>query len=783
MIKRQWVCPQCSYRWTLRRIKPPITCGRCQYREEKPATERVNVQMPKLRTRARNYTRAVKEWQSAGRPVRSDDEVAAIFNQHCATCPLFVDNKCSHDSCGCNVMASEGVIGGLLTRLQIPQAAGLVNKLRAKTEVCPVGKWGYAIRDRAPGDTIKDGVHYSPSRGYAFPVDALEWFPRLGHGDRYERSLTPVEEIKSPVDDWTFTHRGVIDLMRLQGFDSLGSELNANGSRLYRWQKIDEVKPAAVELFFDGRIGDFILLADVLPEEIIANVETIYYTSSIWRELATLIDDLEDWTVKHHVHVETAAALEFAEDVRVGQVLNKRSRKNWARRKTDLFDLPKTFFVIAPTCRERHRNFRDDDWREAYRQASIAKLPVVVLSDETVKTASDAINLSGKTTVAEAIAITSRACGFAGTASSLSIVAANHLRPPRLLVKDREHAKRAWRQYYPAQPNDSFFGSTIEDAANNAKTAARPPAIKPGVPLTIKTANGIGDLCWVAAAIANVKEALNVPSINLVVQRVGDHRCGRSLPMVDNWKFLDSVTTQPLEWHQPPHVMRLSYCPNQYNDDGSLTLFVNPWIEFDGRLEEMFPDVPPCWDMLSPQHYAAPASAVKDAKRWLGFRPKKTACIHLGCRADNSTHGMNRGPVWKLIDWSAVVASIRANRIFIIGARYDKGYADELCSLCPDRRLVNLCGKTTTETAIEILRRTSLVVGFASGIPIASTYLQTPTVMFWRPEGNPPHDREGWWFGNDFATNWIPPYADWYQPAFYGIDNAASVIDKIRRIT
>lgn len=75
----------------------------------------------------KNWASAIKRWIAAGKPVRTDEEVAAIFaiceSNRCG----FWDAKSERcKECGCNVNLSTFA----------PK-----NKSRMKTEVCPKGLW------------------------------------------------------------------------------------------------------------------------------------------------------------------------------------------------------------------------------------------------------------------------------------------------------------------------------------------------------------------------------------------------------------------------------------------------------------------------------------------------------------------------------------------------------------------------------------------------------------------------------------------------------------------
>ena len=76
--------------------------------------------------RVLRYTRALSRWIKAGRPIRSEEEIRSIFQEHCRLCEERDAQRNVCRSCGCYI--------GL-------EAAPLRNKLAMATEDCPKGKW------------------------------------------------------------------------------------------------------------------------------------------------------------------------------------------------------------------------------------------------------------------------------------------------------------------------------------------------------------------------------------------------------------------------------------------------------------------------------------------------------------------------------------------------------------------------------------------------------------------------------------------------------------------
>lgn len=93
------------------------------------------------------YGRALARWIAAGSPLRSDERVNQILDEHCYGCELFTGQTCGHKRCGCQIRSAE-------QDSQFGVAAPLVNKLRMATEACPDGKWEAEEMDRHRADVV-----------------------------------------------------------------------------------------------------------------------------------------------------------------------------------------------------------------------------------------------------------------------------------------------------------------------------------------------------------------------------------------------------------------------------------------------------------------------------------------------------------------------------------------------------------------------------------------------------------------------------------------------------
>lgn len=77
-----------------------------------------NIQQDNILIKANRFTKALRGWQSEGRPIRNEEEQRKIFDEICTPCQHFTkNNRC--ELCGC----------------------ALKHKISFQTEHCPIGKW------------------------------------------------------------------------------------------------------------------------------------------------------------------------------------------------------------------------------------------------------------------------------------------------------------------------------------------------------------------------------------------------------------------------------------------------------------------------------------------------------------------------------------------------------------------------------------------------------------------------------------------------------------------
>lgn len=112
-----------------------------------------------------------------------------------------------------------------------------------------------------------------------------------------------------------------------------------------------------------------------------------------------------------------------------------------------------------------------------------------------------------------------------------------------------------------------------------------------------------------------------------------------------------------------------------------------------------------------------------------------------------SDHGMFRQWIkhWPAESIRRFIAHLQSvlpgHRLILTGSSWDAGFNERL--VMPG--VMNLCGKTTLDELLGLVRRASAFAGWCGGNTILSTHLNTPTVMLW----------SDYFRDRRFQTNWI----------------------------
>lgn len=120
--------PPCEFRF--RQMGATPTCGVTGLKVDKEICQRCakdeKMETASLLKKPMNYLAAVRKWVAAGRPERTDEEIAAIYDEHCSRCDMYDKDRKICNSCGCPATKDQ---------------PALRNKLRMATEACPLGRF------------------------------------------------------------------------------------------------------------------------------------------------------------------------------------------------------------------------------------------------------------------------------------------------------------------------------------------------------------------------------------------------------------------------------------------------------------------------------------------------------------------------------------------------------------------------------------------------------------------------------------------------------------------
>lgn len=143
----RWTCSACGRSHVSDRVPLPIYClcgaidadGRGLMALD---ADQLVPPLPPVAARARHVSIATARWLAAGCPVRSDEQASQLYRDHCGRpCEWLVDGTCRHPKCGCRIVDPQTTAATGGEQLVEILSAGLWNKLKWGTEVCPAGYW------------------------------------------------------------------------------------------------------------------------------------------------------------------------------------------------------------------------------------------------------------------------------------------------------------------------------------------------------------------------------------------------------------------------------------------------------------------------------------------------------------------------------------------------------------------------------------------------------------------------------------------------------------------
>lgn len=292
--------------------------------------------------------------------------------------------------------------------------------------------------------------------------------------------------------------------------------------------------------------------------------------------------------------------------------------------------------------------------------------------------------------------------------------------------------------------------------------------------LNVLSLCGIGDVLWSLIFIPALLKRYNKNAVRLVVHFNGDHRSGRSFDLLRRLDYVDDVVPFPFRIHRPVPIDSDGYLDYTYTAGPAVgaetrafdyALIVNTFLERGWSIEQIAQHLELDESLLDWHPFSHFNWKPEDAQaaQALSRNYGQYAVFYLGAEVDNTIGGLNCGALWTPEDWVRLLKLVTdrsGKKIVVIGAPYDLSYFKKVMDADVDGVLahtVNLIGMLDLPATLAVLRDAAFVVGFASGMPISSTYLRTKTAIFWRPQElsmSPRRAKYG--FHKEFATNWVP---------------------------
>lgn len=293
---------------------------------------------------------------------------------------------------------------------------------------------------------------------------------------------------------------------------------------------------------------------------------------------------------------------------------------------------------------------------------------------------------------------------------------------------------------------------------------------------------GIGDLHWIMAKLESFKAKNNIERIKVMMNlgwsdKKSIHKC--SIDYLKLIPFVDSA--EPVKDGIPFEYALAggSGTPLFKDRDGyDYVIEFNSYLENGIKLEDILPEYETNFDypIIEPQRSKKLA---EDTKKEVGG---KLVLLFTGCLAGNSVWVRE---LWTPNDWMELARKIHGAtgcRPVLIGAKWDRDYADRLLELGSDGVIYDMVGKTTVADLFALIREACILIAYQCGVVMMATKFRTPVVGFWpiRNKANP----EGQ-FSRVFFRSWLPPWAEdiGFMPFGWGDEGVTpdGIFDTIRR--
>lgn len=288
---------------------------------------------------------------------------------------------------------------------------------------------------------------------------------------------------------------------------------------------------------------------------------------------------------------------------------------------------------------------------------------------------------------------------------------------------------------------------------------------------TIGMPPGIGDLHWIMTKLESFKKENNIKKIRvrmnlgwLESQSIHLYSLDylKLIPFIDSAESIEEII--PFEYA----LAGGSGTPLFKNHGGC-----DYMIEFNSCLENgmKLKDILPEYDTNFDYPIDRPPAAERYAET---LKQKVGGKLVLLFTASTEGNDIWARELWTPTDWMDLARKIYKEtkcRLVLIGAAWDKKYAEIISGLDHEKIIFDIVGNTSVAQLFALLRTADVLVGYQCGVVMMSVHFRTPTVGFWPIKSRLNSDGQ---FKRVFMSSWIPPWAEGngFMPFAFGDKDA-----------
>lgn len=310
---------------------------------------------------------------------------------------------------------------------------------------------------------------------------------------------------------------------------------------------------------------------------------------------------------------------------------------------------------------------------------------------------------------------------------------------------------------------------------------------------------GIGDSCWALTKIQSVRDTL-APGEPIDVYLTCSDRTplqDRALDFIRRFDFIHSAEMRlnygllnMVSDDRPPFTPGgywnyISDGMYDFKGERYCVLIPNAPLERGIRLEQWLPQYSIDWNIFSHFRITPQERAYGDMVR---SKIGPYAVFYPGPIDGNTREGHNRGMLWKPTEWVSLGERVHQDlglSIVAVGAQYDYDYYRHM--LAPrlngaSSHWIDLIGRTSLGELWSVTSNAKFVISYQAGVGIISTYLGTPTAMWWRRRGDSISSAGFLSFEEEMSAAWVPPTtleSGKYLPMIYGRETVTDIMGEI----